>query len=125
MHVGARHRLRRPDRDGRPAARGADHPVLALQQAAGNQAVANLLAPPRSAKEREIEQLDGPGIAALWRDFKRAGPVGPAAIDLPSGCYVLKPDEGEQLYPVVQRLKEKPFLDFARERGPLYTAMTS
>ena len=121
----ARRRHRRPDGAQRRGAPPPDHPLLALQRAAGNQAVANLLAPPRSAKEREVERLDGPDIAALWREFKRAGPVGPAAIDLPNGCFPLTPEEGEQLYPLVHRLKEKPFLDFARERRPLYAAMTT
>jgi len=123
--------------------------VLALQRAAGNQAVARLLARnglgPATAPPQPAPPPFGPADAGLASPSRHAAaleqatPVytahahrslqrgldadGKAVVDLPNGCFIIDAAEAEALKPLAFDRKEKYFTDFAAAREPLFEAM--
>jgi hypothetical protein len=116
-------------RERRPAERPAAHPLLALQQGAGNRAVTHwlardpLLLPGLHDKRQAVEDLEPVPLAALYWQYKTQGPVG-IGLEMRDHSQLLTPEEAETLEPLVRARKEQVFADFAAGRQPLYAAMT-
>ena len=110
------------------------HPVLALQRAAGNRAVAGLLARDpldvlvpqpqnsfsRGGRRRTLEGLAPPELAAAWLQLRDG-----SGLDLPDGSFAIDADERAELLPWLYARKEQHFIDFADGRRALFAAMRS
>lgn len=105
--------------------------VLALQRAAGNRAVAGILArdpldvlmPPQSSfsrggRRRTIEGLRPVETAAAWLQLRDG-----SGLDLPDGSFLIEADERAELLPFLYERKEAVFVDFADGRRALFAAM--
>jgi hypothetical protein len=125
--------------DQRAAERGAEprapeplHAVLALQRAAGNRAVAGILArdaldlgmlvPASSTtpagRRRLVPTLTGAEVATAWLQLRDG-----SGIDLPGGSFLIDDGERAELLPLLYERKESFFVDFADGRRPLFAAM--
>jgi hypothetical protein len=108
--------------------------VLALQRAAGNRAVAGILArdpldlgtlvPPSSdtpaGRKRLVPTLGPAETAAAWLQLRDG-----SGLDLPGGSFLIDADERAELLPVLYDRKESFFVDFADGRRSLFAAMRS
>ena len=106
--------------------------VLALQRAAGNRAVAGILArdfldaltPPGSdtpsGRRALVRTMGAAETAAAWLQLRDG-----SGLDLPGGSFLIDADERATLLPLLQQRKESFFTDFATGRAPLLTTMQS
>ena len=109
--------------------------VLALQRAAGNRAVAGILARDpldvllpqqpqssfsRAGRRRTLESLAPPELAAAWLQLRDG-----SGLDLPDGSFSIDADERAELLPFLYDRKEQVFIDFADGRRSLFAAMKS
>ena len=106
--------------------------VLALQRAAGNRAVAGILArdpldlgtlvPPSSdtpaGRKRLVPTLGPDETATAWLQLRDG-----SGIDLPGGSFLIDADERAELLPLLYDRKESFFIDFADGRRSLFAAM--
>jgi len=107
--------------------------VLALQRAAGNRAVAGILARDpldvllpqqpqssfsRAGRRRTLESLAPPELAAAWLQLRDG-----SGLDLPDGSFSIDADERAELLPFLYDRKEQVFIDFADGRRALFAAM--
>ena len=110
------------------------HAVLALQRAAGNRAVAGILArdplgldllvPPSSdtpaGRKRLVPTLSATEVATAWLQLRDG-----SGLDLPGGSFLIDDAERAELLPLLYDRKEQFFIDFADGRRPLFAAMRS
>ena len=108
--------------------------VLALQRAAGNRAVAGVLArdpfdlgtlvPPSSdtpaGRKRLVPTLGATEVATAWLQLRDG-----SGVDLPGGSFLIDAAERAELLPLLYERKESFFVDFADGRRPLFAAMRS
>lgn len=106
--------------------------VLALQRAAGNRAVAGILArdpfdlgtlvPPASdtpaGRKRLVPTLGPAETAAAWLQLRDG-----SGLDLPGGSFLIDAAERAELLPLLYDRKESFFVDFADGRRSLFAAM--
>ena len=106
--------------------------MLALQRAAGNRAVAGILArdpldlgtlvPPSSdtpaGRKRLVPTLGPAETAAAWLQLRDG-----SGLDLPGGSFLIDADERAELLPLLYDRKESFFVDFADGRRSLFAAM--
>ena len=99
--------------------------MLALQRAAGNRAVAGILArdpldlgtlvPPSSdtpaGRKRLVPTLGPAETAAAWLQLRDG-----SGLDLPGGSFLIDADERAELLPLLYERKESFFVDFADGR---------
>ena len=125
---------------GAPSQTSQSAEVLRLQAAAGNHAVARLLARQPAALELEhpsplarhprsyadaIERATDPDAARIHRQLQQGRPdaQGRITVDFQHGCFMIEGPEAESLKPLASARKERIFSTFAAGRAPLLAAM--